>query len=78
VQIQSWSDHHNAMAVLKGSRPEGMTLSLVNPDSPSAYTGYGYYNGRRCPYRLSTDPDDYVWESQLDNMHRGQPMRAAV
>lgn len=46
-------------------RPEGMTLSLINPISPSCY--WGYHKVRSRPSRLSLCPDDYIWESRSDN-----------
>ncbi len=75
-QIQHIGHHHAGMEELKrqlgdprlpgrtasGKRPL-YTLSLVNPDSPSAYDGHG-------GYRLSTDPADYVWETWSQNVMR--------
>jgi hypothetical protein len=53
-----------------GKRPL-YTLSLVNPDSPSAYDGYQSYPGStRRSYRLSTSPVDYAWETRSDNLMR--------
>ncbi|MEX1264952.1 MAG: hypothetical protein WEE66_13645 [Actinomycetota bacterium] len=58
------------MAALKARlgdpRPPGMTLSLIRPDSPNAYDGWD----QRVTYRLSTDPADYVWETQAENNAR--------
>jgi hypothetical protein len=71
-ELKWYTDHHRAMAVLKEPRPEGMTLSLVNPESPSAYWGL---IRKDQPYRLSTDPNDYVWESAGDNIRRGYPTK---
>ena len=73
-RVANARSHHFGMAALKASlgdpRPDGMTLSLAG-DSPSVYEGYAYSrNGERVPYRLSTDPDDYVWETQADNNAR--------
>src|ERR1017187_8014804 len=75
------SNHHNGMAELKRQlgdpRPEGYkgrrplwTLSLISPDSPSAYDGHG-------GYRLSTSPADYVWETYSDNLRRRDPVAVA-
>lgn len=73
VRIQNLPDHHTGMAILKARRgdprPEGMTLSLVNPWGPSTY--WGYCNQK--PHRLSTDPDDYIWETQAENNRRRVP-----
>jgi hypothetical protein len=59
------------MAALKARlgdpRPEGMTLSLVNSDSPHVYDGC---QGERQDYRLSTNPADYQWETLLMNNRR--------
>jgi hypothetical protein len=72
--IMNWSHHHSAMAELKAElgskRPPGLELSLVRPDSPSAYDGYGVYKGARRTYRLSTDPADYAWETRSENEQR--------
>jgi len=74
-RIVSVASHHRGMAKLKewmgDPRPEGMTLSLVDPDSPSAYVGRNASTER--PYILSTNPADYVWESIADNIRRGKP-----
>ena len=73
-QILHTPSHHMGMAELKASlgdpRPKGLTLSLVNYDSQDAYWGHGYSGGKRVPYRLSTNPDDYAWESQAENIAR--------
>jgi hypothetical protein len=55
-----------------------MTLSLVNPDSESSYWGYYHRYGVRVRYRLSTNPDDYVWESDGDNKRRGHPAQGGT
>src|ERR1017187_10222826 len=75
-RIQHIGHHHAGMSELKrqlGSpRPSGRTvsgkrslwtLSLISPDSPSAYDGHG-------GYRLSTDPADYEWETMSQNVMR--------
>jgi hypothetical protein len=71
IQIKSYVSVHVGMAELKRQlgrpRPPGMTLSLVNPDSPSCYDGYAYHKGERVVRRLSTDPDDYAWETYSEN-----------
>jgi hypothetical protein len=73
-QIMYCSKHHAGMAVLLARlgrpRPEGMTLSLVNWDSEFAYWGYSRRGGKRYAHRLSTSPDDYVWETQAENNAR--------
>ncbi len=69
-QIKHYPAHHLAMAYLKGPRPEGATLSLINPDSPSCYVGIGTRNEL---YVLSTNPNDYVWETLSANIKRGRP-----
>lgn len=77
-RVYDKSSHHKAMAKLKAlmgdPRPEGMELSLVNPDSPYAYWGR---NGKSW-YRLSTDPADYVWETAAENKARGRPVKDAA
>lgn len=76
-RIMNQVSHHRGMAKLKewmgDPRPEGLTLSLINPDSPNAYWGRvaGTKGGQ--PYRLSTSPSDYVWETQGDNNRRKAP-----
>ena len=65
--ITDLSSHHRAMRAIKGPRPEGMQLSLVNWDSPDAYWGRGYYGK---PYRLSTNPKGYAWETRAKNTER--------
>ena len=81
-RILNYGKHHYAMAALKAAlgdpRPQGMTLSLTNPTSASAYWGYYHRNGTRVSYRLSTNPDDYVWESDGDNKRRGHPARGGT
>jgi hypothetical protein len=69
-QVRDKAGHHKAMAYLKGPRPEGMELSLVNYDSPDAYWGRHTVGGQRIDYRLSTSPDDYAWETRADNLAR--------
>lgn len=76
-QIMNYNRHHQGMARLKADqgdpRPPGMTLSLVDFDGPAAYWGFSYQDGKRVPYRLSTDPAAYVWESMAaNNARRGQ------
>lgn len=70
IQLAHWGNHHLAMAVIKGPRPSGMTLSLINRDSPDCYDGYVIQRGVRKAYRLSTNPNDYAWESRSDNNRR--------
>jgi len=69
--------HHKAMALWKAElgdpRPEGLTLSLVNLDSPSVYEGHRLRKGKRYPWMLSTDPGDYVWETLAANNRRKRP-----
>jgi len=81
LPIMKRSHHHQAMALLKAElgdpRPNGMTLSLVGWDSPAAYWGFTTTKGERRPYRLSTDPDDYIWESLSDNIARDAHRRAS-
>jgi hypothetical protein len=81
-QISNAHDHHRGMAELKAKlgdpRPAGMTLSLVNFDSPDTYDGYAYRSGERKPYRLSTNPDDYVWETHAENDARDAARRSAA
>lgn len=72
--------HHAAMAVLVaellGPRPDGHVLSLVNPRSKRAYLGWKRTrSGERRPYVLSTDPNDYRWETREENDARGNPTR---
>ena len=66
--IGNRSDHHKAMSAIKGPRPDGLELSLVNYHGPSAY--WGYSKEERTRYRLSTDPDDYAWETRKQNRAR--------
>lgn len=69
--IMNKAHHHAAMAVLMGPRPEGAQLSLVNYDSPNAYWGHHIRRaGERIRYRLSTNPDDYAWETPEQNYSR--------
>ena len=79
-QILNTGNHHTGMAELKAlmgdPRPEGLTLSLINYDSPDVYLGYDYRRGKRVPYRLSTNPDDYAWETQAENLARRRPYDA--
>lgn len=69
-RLMDQPSHHKGMAALKARlgdpRPPGMTLSLIRPDSPNAYDGWD----QRVTYRLSTDPADYVWETQAENNAR--------
>jgi hypothetical protein len=75
-QVANRANHHLGMALLKGPRPDGMTLSLVNPWGPASYWGYNDRRGNR--YRLSTDPNDYVWETHTENLRRGYPKKEAA
>lgn len=74
-QIGAHTHHHAGMAMLKAQmgdpRPPGLTLSLANFDSPSAY--WGWSSNTKAPYRLSTDPADYIWETQAENLARRSP-----
>ncbi len=83
-EILSQASHHLGMAELKSQlgspRPPGLsgkrplfTLSLTTADSASGYWGYAYRKGCKVPYRLSTDPADYSWESWGDNLSRKPP-----
>lgn len=73
-QIQNYGQHHYGMAKLKEKRgeprPKGMTLSLINPEGPDSYWGYFNRNGEKQSYRLSSNPDDYVWEADGENKRR--------
>ena len=73
-QIAGCPNHHTGMAELKAQlgdpRPEGLQLSLVNWDGPDSYWGYTRKKGERVPYRLSTNPNDYAWETQAENEAR--------
>ena len=77
VPILCRQNHHKAMAELKSQlgdpRPSGLDLSLAKPDSPFAYDGYTTRRGHRWLYRLSTSPDDYVWETRSQNIMRNPP-----
>ncbi|MEX1264948.1 MAG: hypothetical protein WEE66_13625 [Actinomycetota bacterium] len=80
-RIMDAANHHKGMAALKAqlgdTRPAGLTLSLVRPDSPNTYDGHVHKRGRRVPYRLTTDPADYAWETRSQNEARKQvPSRA--
>jgi hypothetical protein len=81
---QTASPHrlHSTMARLKAElgdpRPPGMTLSLINVDSPSAYWGYRWRDGERKPYRLSTNPDDYAWETMSVNHLRKKQQQLSL
>jgi hypothetical protein len=80
TQIMDAHHHHRGMRWLKAHlgdpRPaSNLQLSLVNPDSPRAYWGFTWVNEEQRPYRLSTDPDDYVWETSQENHDRGHPAR---
>lgn len=71
-QLKSRVSHHKAMRAWKeeisGPAPAGAVLSLLNPVSPNTY--WGNLGGRRGPCRLSTDPEDYIWESGIENSAR--------
>lgn len=82
-KIQCRANHHTGMRELLRQlgrpRPEGhtasgkrplYTLSLVNPDSEFAYDGYDYRENKHFSYRLSTNPDDYAWETFAENSSR--------
>lgn len=75
-RVRQAPNHHEGMSRLKSMigdpRPEGMTLSLISPDSPSSYWGYRHKdrNGELRPARLSTDPADYIWEDVHTNKAR--------
>ncbi len=73
-QTGGMSNHHKGMAELKSQmgdpRPPGLELSLVNYWGPDSYWGYSHRNGERVPYRLSTNPGDYVWETPAENAAR--------
>lgn len=77
-QIKYRQDHHRGMALFKewlgDPRPKGMTLSLINPESPFVYLGKKHNGIEWRPYLLSTNPDDYAWESIQENQRRGNPM----
>lgn len=74
-RMRNYGAHHEGIAAAKDmlgdSRPEGMTLSLIHATGPDTYWGpwcimwKGAY--RR---RLSTNPNDYAWESERDNKMR--------
>lgn len=75
-RIRHASHHHKGMAELKSQRgsprPEGMTLSLINPCSLNCYWGRDYSRGSSKQTRLSVNPDDYTWESIQDNGRRSK------
>lgn len=80
VQLSQASDHHVGMRLLKERLgdpcPKGMTLSLINPCSPTSYWGKPSQPNACRPgmmTRLSTDPSDYAWESPVDNYRRNTP-----
>jgi hypothetical protein len=78
VRIMNRSHHHAGMRWLKAElgnpRPVGRTsggapiytLSLVHQNSPSVYEAPD-------GYLLSTDPDDYIWETISANHMRKDP-----
>jgi hypothetical protein len=74
VKIADRSNHHKGMSERKRQlgdpRPEGLELSLVNDDSPDVYEGHDHKRGKRVPYRLSTNPADYRWETPSENAER--------
>lgn len=66
--------HHRAMSSIKAElgdpRPEGMTLSLINPVSKDCYWGRKLVGGAEKKCRLSTNPGDYIWEDLSSNVSR--------
>jgi hypothetical protein len=74
-QIRNASDHHTGMAALLARlgrpRPPGLELSLVDFDGPGSYWG----NSHRKPYRLSTNPEAYTWETRAENVARSRHQR---
>ncbi len=80
-RIMNYGDHHQGMAELKAQmgdpRPPGLELSLINYDGPSSYWGYAYKHRNRVPYRLSTNPRDYVWETGAENSARPETLAKA-
>lgn len=74
VRIKNAHDHHRGMSQLKEDlgdpRPNGMSLSLINPCSESCY----WSNGTR----LSLDPSDYIWEPVKVNVDRARQQTIAM